>query len=129
MATIPSIGFIGERLDLKIKQGGTFGPVQATMVNPNATPVNLTGATIRGQIRKLALDTVIVETFNVVITNPTAGQYTFGLTDEETALIPAGELLDVPDSLYVWDMELEDAGGSVQPLYWGEVKVWREVTR
>lgn len=124
-----SIQNYGERLDLKIRQGATFGPVTATMTNPDGTAVNLTGCTIRGQIRQKALDTVIVATFDCTITNPTGGVYTFGLTSTVTAGISAAEKIDSAGSKYVWDLELVDASGRVTALYYGEVTVLREVTR
>ena len=43
--------------------------------------------------------------------------------------IQAGETIKDPASLYVWDMELEDASGRVVPLYYGDCKVFLEVTR
>jgi len=129
MSAALQIGYYGERMKLLIRQGATLGPFFATMVNPNATRVNLTGCTIRGQIRKTALNTVIVETLNVTITNAVQGEYNFGLTDEETALIPAGETIKDEESIYQWDLELQDAAGAVIPLYYGECIVLREVTR
>ena len=42
-----TLGYIGERLDLLIRQGATFGPFDVTLANPDKTPVNLTGATVQ----------------------------------------------------------------------------------
>ena len=119
----------GERLDLRIRQGATFGPINATMNNPDGSAVDLTGCTVRGQIRKKALDTAIVATFDCAITNATAGQYTFGLTAAITAGITAGETVELNASQYVWDLELLDASNRVTALYYGGVTVLREVTR
>lgn len=127
MAT-PRIGNLGSKLNLDIRQGGTFS-VGVTLTNPDNTPVDLTGATVRGQIRKTALDTVVAAAFTVTITNAPGGAFTFGLTDEITAALVAGEQPTEDASLYVWDMELEDALGQVLPLYYGSVTVLREVTR
>jgi hypothetical protein len=127
MAT-QSIGSFGSKLNLNIRQGGTFDAT-ATAKNPDTTPINLTGATVRGQIRKKALDTAVVESFTCTITDAVNGVFTFGLTDEETAAIAAGEQPTEEASLYVWDMELEDSLGRVTPLFYGNVTVLREVTR
>ncbi|MFM2053614.1 MAG: hypothetical protein RL456_1651 [Pseudomonadota bacterium] len=124
-----TIGSIGQRLDLLIRQGATLGPFPCTMTNPDATPVNLTGATIRGQIRKKPADAAVIASFDVTVTDATAGKYTFGLTATATAAITAGADVTKPESLYVWDMELEDAAGRVTPLFWGDARVHREVTR
>ena len=127
--TVQTLGNIGTRLDLLIRQGATFGPFVCTMTNPDGTPVNLTGATIRGQIRKAPADTVVVASLVVTITDAAAGKYTFSLSDATTAAIAAGADVTKPASVYVWDLELQDAAGSVIPLYWGDVRVHREVTR
>lgn len=133
--TTPTIGYFGERMDLRIRQGATFGPIQATMRDPVVlpatigTPVDLTGCTIRGQIRRKALDVAIIASFTVTITNAVNGQYEFGLSSTTTAGITAGETLDSSTSKYVWDLELVDATGRITPLYYGAVTVLREVTR
>jgi hypothetical protein len=126
---VPVLGFAGEEYTLLIRQGATFGPVTATMRNPDTTPVDLTGCTIRGKIRKKALDAAVVATLTCTITNAVGGVYEFGLTDEQTAAIDAGEYMASSASKYVWDLEMEDAAGRVLPLYYGQVTVLREVTR
>jgi hypothetical protein len=124
-----TLGYIGEKLDLLVKQGSTLGPFTVTLANPDTAPVDLTGATLRAHLRKKALDSAKVAQFDVVVTDAAAGKFQFGMTDEATAAIPAGETLKDVASVYVWDMELEDASGRVLPLYYGDVKVFREVTR
>lgn len=128
MAT-QSVGTYGNKLNLLIKQGSTFGPMQVTLNNPDATPVDITGCLVRAQIRRKALDPELITSFVVVITDPTNGIFNFSLTDETTAGITAGEVSTTADSRYVWDMELEDVTGRVLPIYYGDVNVFREVTR
>lgn len=124
-----TLGYIGEKLDLLVKQGATLGPFKVTLTNPDAAPIDLTGATVRGHIRKKALDTTLAATLVVSVTEAANGKFEFGLPDEVTATIQAGETIKDAASLYVWDMELEDASGRVTPLYYGDCKVFREVTR
>lgn len=126
---VPQIGSYGVELDLRIKQGATFGPVTVTARNPDATVMDLTGCTVRGHMRKKALDTgPPVATFVCTVLSPaTAGMFEFGLTDEVTAAIVADE--QPAKSTFVWDMELEDSTGRVIPLYYGQATVFREVTR
>lgn len=50
-----TLGYIGEKLDLLIRQDATLGSFDATMRNPDGSAVNLIGATIRGQVRRKAL--------------------------------------------------------------------------
>lgn len=123
------LGYIGEKLDLLVKQGSTLGPFRVTLRNIDGTAVNLVGCTVRGHVRKKALDIALVATLTINVTEPANGKFDFGLPDEITATIPAGETLKDALSLYVWDMELEDASGRVVPLYYGDCKVFREVTR
>lgn len=132
MAT-PSLGSIGEKLDLVIRQGGTFGPFEVALKNPDGTAVDLTGSEIRGQIRKKALDVDVIVALDVVI-NPDQvdegkGKFTFGLDADATADIVAGEVITEAASVYVWDMEWQDSLMRVTPMYYGGVKVQREVTR
>lgn len=127
--SVPQIGTIGERLDLALRQGATFGPVTATMRNPDGTPVNLTGCNIRGQIRKSPDSPTATASIAVTSDYNSTGVYVFGLSSEATRLIPAGNDPSQSSSLYVWDLELEDSMGRVIPLYWGTVRVRSEVTR
>ncbi len=124
-----TLGYIGDKVDLLVRQGATFGPMRVELTNPDATPVNLTGCTVRGQLRKKALSADVVAQFEVAVIDPQGGVFTFGFTDEVTAGIPAGESVKALESAYVWDMEVLDSTGRVNPLYYGDVKVFREVTR
>ena len=124
-----TLGYIGEELNLKIRQGASFGPFRAEMKNADGTIVNLTGCTVRGQLRKKALDADVVATLVCVITEPLLGKYEFGLPVEATTLLPAGEQLSASESQYVFDIELLTLAGEVVPLYFGKVQNFREVTR
>ena len=124
------IGFRGERLDLLVRQGATLGPFEVTLTNPNDTPVNLTGCTIRGEVRKNALDGgAPVATFNVVIVDAVAGKFSFEIPYAVTATIRAGEFQKSEESMYQWDMELLDTLDRITPLYYGDFENFREVTR
>lgn len=123
------IGTIGERLDLLIRQGATLGPFVCSMSNPDGTPVDLTGVLITGQIRKTPASPQVAAQLEVRVTNPVAGQYEFGLSAITSAALTAGADISRPESAYVWDLELHDTLGRVIPLYYGEARVHREVTR
>lgn len=123
----PRIGYIGENFDLQISQGRTFGPMKITLLNPDKSPVNLTGCQIRGQIKKTA-GAAVIAAFDVSITDYSGGKFEFGLTDEVSATIVAGESIDSDESLYFWDMEIEDSLGRILPLYFGSVFVFRRIT-
>lgn len=127
--SVMTIGNRGEQLNLIIRRGAELGPITATMQNPDETPVDLTGCTVRGQIRKNWDDAEVAAELDVSIIDAPNGQYRFGLTNEVTTDLASGALMENPESKYVWDLELEDSLGRVTPLYFGTVFVHREVTR
>lgn len=123
------VGFRGKRLDITARQGADVGPFIVTLRNPDLTFVDLTGCTIRGQVRKNALDTVKIADFTVSIINPAIGQFSFEIPQSISKDIPAGEYQRSPESIYQWDIELLDSTNKVTPLYYGEYLNFREVTR
>ena len=122
------IGSKGAELDLLIKQGSTFEE-SCVLQNDDLSFVNLTGCTLRAQMRKNSTSAVAAS-FSFTITNAAAGAFTFGLTDTQTqALLADMQSEEAYASLYVWDMELLDSSNKVTPLAYGTVKVFREVTK
>jgi hypothetical protein len=119
------IGVRGERLNLLIRQGATLGPFRASMVNPDSSPVDLTGAQIKGVMRKTAGAAAVIANLVVVISNAPGGLYEFSLPASVTAGIAAGLSETDADSRYVWSLDLVDAQGQVLPLYYGDVAVVR----
>lgn len=113
------LGDLGDVVEFQIRQGSTFGPHACEQLNPDGTPVDLTGCTIRGQMRRNpgAANPIA---FTCEITDPTAGLWTFELSAEETAALE--------QTKYIYDLELEDVTGRVLPLFHGEVIVELEVT-
>lgn len=126
---IQTIGYIGERLDLLIRQGADFGPFRMTVNNPDNSPVDLTGVTFRGHIRKLPTSTILEAELNFVITDAPAGKVEFFLTAQQTADIVAGLTIEEPDSKYFYDIEYQNDGDRILPLLYGDVALFREVTR
>lgn len=121
------LGYKGERLDILIVQGADFGPYLATMTNPDGSPVNLTNCVIRGAIAK-SPNTPTIAALEVAITNPLAGGYRFGLGNLASKDIPAGRTEDVPESRYIWQLELVDSTGHITPLYYGDAGIFRGLT-
>jgi hypothetical protein len=54
-----------------------------------ATPVNLTGATFRAQLRRTPASSEVLASFTPSLTAPTQGKVSFSLDDSVTASIPA----------------------------------------
>lgn len=124
-----TLGDIGERIDLRIRQGATFGPHRFTMKNSDNTPFDLTGCTIRGQIRKEPGSPTAALSLACTIIDAPTGIYELEIADTATMALRAGLTMEAPESRYYWDLELLDTGGRVTPLYYGDVQVFREVTR
>lgn len=132
---MPSISRVGEELNLDVRQGSTLGPIVALMRNPadlthpSPWPVDLTGCTVRGQVRRKASDALPAATFVCQVTDPTDGKYQFTLPASATAGMECGDRLEDSKSKYVWDLEMEHPDGTVTPLYYGVLRLQREVTR
>lgn len=123
------IGYKGEKLDLLIRQGATFGPIVLTITNPDNTPVDLADMTFRGQVRKTFNSQTVGATLTCQVTNAPGGQVTISIAATQTAMLEAGIDEDAPESSHVWDLEALEDGGRVVPYLYGDVKVFREVTR
>lgn len=119
------LGFLGEEMNLLITQGTDFGPVTVTTTNPDDSPVDFTGCSIRGQVRSSFgkhLGNVVVD-----MPNPETGTYSFSIP--ASTKLSAGLDLDSPDSNHTWDLELVESSGAIKPLYYGSVQVRKKVTK
>lgn len=108
-------------LNLSIRRGVTFSLV----INAkDATPaaVNLTGWSVYSEVRKSPTASVALD-FAPAITDPTAGEITIELTDEETkALTITGK--------FRWDLLLETPGGvRLGPFLAGTVTISDDITQ
>jgi len=119
----------GQELNLTIRQGATFGAIVCTLKDETGTPIDLTGMTFRAQVRKTPNSrkssgfeavTALVDAVN--------GQFSFTFPADKTATLAAGATENDADSLYYWDMEMVN-GSAVTPLFYGQIKVFREVTK
>lgn len=106
------------RHNITIDQGATYQ--LAMTLQHNGSVLDLTGATLRGQLRTDYADAAPAASFAATIIDAAAGQASLLLTAEQTAALPAG--------LYVYDVELEQAG-AVTRLFGGRATVSPEVTR
>jgi hypothetical protein len=127
---------IGERLDLEVRQGSTLGPLRNTLyhkrVNPTdpREPVDLTGAIVRGMVRKTSVDPVVVAEFAITIAaDPADGYYDFGLSASVTATMRATANMTARESTYYWDTECELPSGRVIPCHYGALRIQAEATR
>jgi hypothetical protein len=127
------ITLIGARLDLELRQGTTFRrtvTVLQRLPDDSTAPVDLSGSSIRGQVRKAALDPdPAAAAFAVAVTDAAGGAFQLLLTDEQTALLTCGPKITDTASQYEYDVEIEDAAGDVVPLLQGTLRIKAEVTR
>lgn len=110
------------RYDFTLPQGSTWDDVWTLKIA--GTPVNLTGSTARLQFRKAASSptaALSITSSSGITLGGAAGTVTFNVTDTQTSTIDAG--------IYVYDLEIETAGGVTSRWVEGKVNVSAEVTR
>lgn len=124
---MPKISNLGAIVDLSIAQATDFGPVSLTFLNPDQTPVNLTGSSLAADLRKNPTSPPLAA-FTVVITDAVNGKATLSMPFSITSTLQAANVPNDPAGAYVWDLKWTDSLGDVsRPLY-GAVTVWREIT-
>lgn len=115
------------RWDITIEKGATFDPVliwsNKDPVTGVKTPVDLTGWTVRSQVRRTVGDsTIALDMGPYIALGGVEGTIIFNVPEAVTALltIKSG----------VWDLELVSPGGAkVKRLVEGTVKIKENVTR
>lgn len=107
---------------IQLKQGDTL-TLAGTALQDSGAAVNLTGATIRAQVRSRdgAGFGTLVQDLTVAVVSATSGTFTLSATAAQTALWPTGRL--------ACDLELTDSGGAVVHSETVDVHVRQAVTR
>ena len=128
--TTPQIGTKGDRLDILIRQGATFGPMQCTVLKADGSPEDLTGCKFVAEIRKTPDAPGPAASAVFEMPDPLAGRFNYSFLAPDTKPIPcAPEGETSPDSLYVWDLEIHYPSGMVRPMLYGDALVFREVSK
>lgn len=113
-------------LDIIIDQGATW-TLAVEWQAPAGTGINLTGYDVRAQVRDGYADaggTVLASMTigdGVTVTSAVGGAFTLSIPATDTETMPTGN--------YVWDCEVESAGGEVTRLLMGRAIIRPEVTR
>lgn len=139
-----SLSNLGPELTWEIKQGASFtfeGELRLegdthTIEDENGDmiqvgpPLDISGCTIRCQIRKRGLDTgtPVVTPTSTVVDGPN-GAYRITLTDEQTATITCGERISDRASLYTADIFCDFPSGEVMELGHVNIYTLRRVTK
>lgn len=103
---------------LVIDQGTTFS-LTLTVADSNGNALNLTGYTLRGQLRK-SYGSTSYTSFTTSSGDLSGGELTIALTATQTSALRAGR--------YVYDIEIDNAGEVTRVLE-GIITVTPEVTR
>jgi hypothetical protein len=128
--TTPTLGTKGAALDLLVRQGATLGPNSTLLKDGTGAAMDLTGCTLSAQIRRSPSSSTVDATATFTITNAVLGAFDWEFPATETAMLSCDAVDEtLPESQYVWDMELLYASGRVVPLLYGAVSVFREVTK
>ena len=117
------LDYSGTRIDLDVRQGATLVPFTLNFKNPDGSAMDLTGATVFGEIRKNALDAGVPKVA-LAVTYPDRllGQVKLGATAAQME-IPCGETINHPDSQYRLDIWVIDALLQHLPVAYGVVRV------
>jgi hypothetical protein len=108
---------------LTIDQGTTYS-LSITVSDANANPLDLTGYTLRAQMRKSYGATSYTAFTVTAAADPTTGELTISLTAVQTSALKAGR--------YVYDIEIVSPvvdGSVVTRVLEGIITVTPEVTR
>ena len=134
MSELVTISALGDEIEWRIKQGATFDAGEYELVTENVdgstTPLNITGCTVRCEIRKKGLDVGSpIATATTPLLNAAAGKYGITLSKAQTLAIPAGELITDKASAYTFDVFLDWPSGITWELLHGNAFVFRRTTK
>jgi hypothetical protein len=94
------------------------------------TPMNLTGYTMRAELRQYPKSPTSVCSFTCTIdADPTSGKAVIEIPASTTAQIPTNGTSFSTVAAYNWDLEIEDASSYVIRLFNGAVQVSPETTK
>ena len=109
-------------LDFTHKKGDTFEEVNFQML-VNNNPLNLTGATLRMQLRKeyggiVFLSLTSVASAGITITTPINGLFKINK-----------QIINIDSANYIYDIELTKADGTVKTYINGNFLISNDITR
>ena len=112
---------VADTFDIEHDQGSTFQWDITVYNTDGVTLLDLSGYTVRSQLRKNFSDTNPAEAFNITYPDAVNGIVRLSLTATETAALAKGR--------YFYDVELEDGTGKVVKLYKGNFMIYAEATK
>ena len=117
-STVPAISIseLPQEVDLALYTGDDFS-MTLTFTNPDGSIANLTGSSVKSQIRTTAADVMVAASF---ICSISANVVTLSLTSASCQNL-------VGD--YVWDCQITNVSGAVRTPVAGTVTFTQDVTR
>jgi hypothetical protein len=107
-------------IELLVNQGATF-QYNLDLKNKDQSPLNVTGATFSGQIRKSYYSTTATADLNITVANTTNGNVVISMSSATTSAIKAGR--------YVYDVKMLDNANTTTRILEGIVTVTPQVTK
>lgn len=119
-----TIGTIGSELNLKFRQGATFGPYVLTITNADKTPIDLSLYVFLAKIKKRYSSSTILANVDFIPVDLVNGKVSISISSLTTSLLKGN-----PDgnAEYVWDAEMTDSLGQVESLFYGTVESFSNV--
>jgi hypothetical protein len=111
--TVPS-----SRTNFTIGQGTTWS-VTVTYTDVTGTAIDLTGYSVRAEMKRNFSDSTAAQTITCTLTDAENGVITLSLTAAQTKLL-SGD--------YLYDLEIQSAGGAISRLLNGTITIDKEVT-
>lgn len=112
------------RYDITIYQGATWRRIFTIKNKTTNLPIDITGCSIRAQIRKKADATPIIIDMNtpdeITLTDPSNGQFRIYISDDITSAFPDGD--------FQWDLFIEWTNGDVDKIWYGDVVLDPNIT-
>lgn len=115
-------------MDLTINQGSTYALDIPGINRADGSPLDITGYTLRAQLRRRVADTSLLVNFTTAIVTPAVGACRLSLTAAQTAALPSSGSKDLPIAC-VYDFEIESPTGVVSRVLEGAAFISPEVTR
>lgn len=111
------------RMDLKCNQGADFEELLVLFTGDPLEPWDLTGCTLRAQVRKYTGSPDLIAEITCTITDAAAGEVMLSLTAAQTAAIDAPGNSWKDAKVYAWDLLLTTPSGKLIRLLNGSFAV------
>lgn len=122
---MPIVGDIGDRLDFDVRKGVVFGPINVALLNPDESPVDITGCTFESYIARREVGSPVVAEFNINVITLNPAEFEFDLPENIVDLLECGSSHRDAKSIYKWGMKMIDSLGRPLQLFYGQITVWQ----